>query len=146
MTSWFGSRNPKGPTTADDRLEAYKDGRQDEHQRVDTPDAKDHRGDIHDAYKEGRRDERRRRRGSPLLSFIILLIVVAAGVLFYLAVRNGSFQSGGAVVDNSISTVSERATAPVRNAADKAGTALENAGQNLKQRAGDPPANPPPPS
>ncbi|HEY7853263.1 MAG TPA: hypothetical protein VIB82_09830, partial [Caulobacteraceae bacterium] len=104
------------------------------------------RGDIHDAYKEGRRDERRRRRGSPLLSFIILLIVVAAGVLFYLAVRNGSFQSGGAVVDNSISTVSERATAPVRNAADKAGTALENAGQNLKQRAGDPPANPPPPS
>jgi hypothetical protein len=50
------------------------------------------------------------------------------------------------VVDNSISTVSERATAPVRNAADKAGTALENAGQNLKQRAGDPPANPPPPS
>ena len=126
-----------------DQVEAYKEGRQDERQRVDPSDVKVRKGELDDAYAKGRRDERRRRRGSPLLSFIVFLIVVAAGVLFYLAVRNGSFASGGAVVDNSISNVSERATAPVRNAADKAGNALENAGQSLKQRVGDEPATPP---
>lgn len=129
MTSWFGSRNPKGPAPAADPAQPV------------APDPKLRRGEIDDAYAKGRRDERKRRRGSPLLSFIILLIVAAGAVLIYLAVRNGSFQSGGAVVDNSISNVSERATAPVRHAADKAGTALENAGQNLKQRVGDEPAS-----
>jgi hypothetical protein len=145
MTSWFGSRpwGPrKGPAPGDDRVEAYREGRQDE--RAKEPSTKARRGEIEDAYSRGRHDERRRRRGSPLLSFILLIIVVAAGALFYLAVQNGSFASGGAVVDNSISTVSQSATAPVRHAADKAGNALENAGQRLKQKAGDEPASPPP--
>ena len=140
MTSWFGSRNPKGPPIAPDQVEAYKEGR-DESDAA--PDAKLRRGELEDAYARGRREERLRRRRSPLLSFIVLLIVIAAGVLFYLAVRTGSFQSGGAVVDNSISNVSERAQAPVRHGFDKMGNALENAGQNLKQRAGDTPNAPP---
>jgi hypothetical protein len=46
-----------------------------------------------------------------------------------LAVRTGSFASAGAVIDNLIQ-------APAHVAADKAGNALENAGQNLKDRAG----------
>ncbi|HEY2177691.1 MAG TPA: hypothetical protein VGH15_03850 [Caulobacteraceae bacterium] len=145
MTSWFGSRpwGPRrGPAPADDQLEAYKEGRQDE--RAREPSTKARRGDIDDAYSRGRRDERRRRRGSPLLTFILLIVIVAAGALFYLAVQHGSFASGGAVVDNSISSVSQSATAPVRRAADKAGNALENAGQTLKQKAGDEPASPPP--
>ncbi|HXU99082.1 MAG TPA: hypothetical protein VG166_01120 [Caulobacteraceae bacterium] len=144
MTSWFGSRpwGPrKGPAPGDDKLEAYREGRQDE--RTKEPAAKARRGEIDDAYSRGRRDERRRRRGSPLLSLILLIIVVAAGALFYLAIHNGSFASGGAAVDNSISTVSQSATAPVRRAADKAGNALENAGQTLKQKAGDQAAPPP---
>ena len=143
MTSWFGPRNPKTAPVAQDQLEAYREGRQDERQRTDPPDAKVRRGDIDDAYAKGRHDERRRRRGSPLLSFIVLIIVAAAALdcCFIWPSRMAHFSSGGAVVDNSISSASERVQAPVRNAADKAGNALENAGQNLKQRVGDQPAS-----
>lgn len=101
------------------------------------------RADLDAAYERGRRDEAKRRRGSPLVGFLILIIIAAAVGLFYLAAQKGSFANGGAVVDNDISQASQTATGPFRRAADKAGNALENAGQNLKQNAGDQPANPP---
>jgi hypothetical protein len=90
-----------------------------------------------DAYLRGRQDERRRHRGSPLFAFLLLIIVAAAAALVVLAIQNGSFQNGGAVVDSSLSQASQRATAPIRKAAAKAGDALETAGQNLKQDAGN---------
>jgi hypothetical protein len=65
---------------------------------------------------------------------IVLLAVVVAGVLLYLAAANGSFSRGGAVVDQALGN----AAAPVRGAADKAGNALQDAGRSLKRTAGDP--------
>ena len=95
------------------------------------------RADLDAAYRKGRLDEARRRRGSPFLAFIGLIAVAAVTLMVYLAAQNGSFSSGGAVVDNNLSNASQRVQAPFKTAASKAGNALENAGQNLKQRAGD---------
>ena len=88
------------------------------------------------AYVAGRRDERKRRGFSPLVGFLLLLVIAIGAVLIYLAVTRGSFSAGGAVVDNSLSTATAKVAAPVHNAADKAGDALQNAGSNLKQTAG----------
>lgn len=100
------------------------------------------RAELSAAYEKGRKDESRRprrRRGSPLFSFLILIIVAAAAGLVYLAAQNGSFAGGGAVVDSHLSQASQSVQAPFKRAADKAGDALENAGQKLKQNAGDQP-------
>lgn len=123
---------------APEPLDAYKDGRRDERLQVEDEStlSKEHRAAINDAYERGRREERLRRRSSPLLSFVILLVVLVGGGLIYLAFKNGSFSSGGAVVDQSLAKVSQSAQAPIRGAADKTGDALQNAGQNLKQNAG----------
>jgi len=80
-------------------------------------------------YERGRRDERARRRGSPLLGFVMLLIAVVGGAMVYLAAREGSFTNGGKVVDHALSEASQ----PARAAAHNAGDALENAGRSLKQ-------------
>jgi hypothetical protein len=135
MRSWFGRR----AVTADgvdsaEPLEAYKNGRRDELHRVerDGTVATVGKADVDRAYNRGRADERQRHRGSPLLTLLVLVAVLIGAGLIYLAVRNGSFSQGGAVVDQSLSS----AQAPLRGAAAKAGDALQNAGQNLKQDAG----------
>jgi Tfp pilus assembly protein FimT len=89
-----------------------------------------------DAYDRGRRDERARRRGSPLMTFVLLIVVAIGAVLIYFAIQNGSFSRGGAVVDQKLSNAAATVQAPIRGAADTAGTALENAGSHLKQDAG----------
>lgn len=133
MRSWFGGR----PVVADhtvvgaDGLEAYKEGRADERAGVehDAQAVRVDRGAINDAYDRGRREERLRHRGSPFLALITAILVIIALAVLILAVRTGSFSGAGAVIDGWI-------RAPVQNAADKTGNALQNAGQNLKDRAG----------
>lgn len=103
------------------------------------------RAELSAAYEKGRKDEMRRprrRRGSPLFSFLILIVVAAAGIMVYLAAQNGSFAGGGAVVDQHLTQASQTVQAPFKRAADKAGDALESAGQKLKQNAGDQPPKP----
>jgi hypothetical protein len=119
-------------------LEAYKEGRRDERLRADheSVDPGVERAELKDAYERGRREERLRRRGSPLISVMVLLAVLVGAGLVYLAVRNGSFSRGGAVVDQGLAKVSQSAQAPIKGAADKTGDALQTAGQNLKQNAG----------
>jgi hypothetical protein len=111
---------------------AYREGRIDEHRHVDGVAA----ASADEAYRRGRRDERSRRRGSPLLTLLLLIVVVVGAVLIYFAIQNGSFSSGGAVVDQKLSNAAASVRAPIAGAADSAGTALENAGSNLKQDAG----------
>lgn len=102
------------------------------------------------AYARGRRDERARlqnrvrRRGSPLLTLLVLVIAAMGGTVIYLAVQQGSFTGAGQVLDTTVS----HAAAPARSAADNAGNVLENAGQSLKQNAGSgqAPAQQPPPA
>jgi hypothetical protein len=99
------------------------------------------RADVDAAYNKGRWDEARRRQGHPFFSFLVLLVVAAAGMMVYLAAQGGSFANGGAAVDNRISQASQTVQAPFKRATAKAGDALERAGQNLKQDAGDQPTN-----
>ena len=133
MRSWFGRRPVIADRTVEraDGLEAYKEGRADERAGVehDAQAVRVDRGAINDAYDRGRREERLRHRGSPLLALITAILVILALVVLVLAIQNGSFSGAGAVIDGWIRT-------PVQNAADKTGNALQNAGQNLKDRAG----------
>jgi hypothetical protein len=135
MRSWFGTRRAQvagGPSAA------YDAGRSDEAHG----DAPLTRSDLAEAYERGRRDEARRHRGSPLLSFLTFIIIAAAALLFYLAARDGSFARGGAVVENNIAQATNTVQAPFKRAANQAGDALQNAGQKLKQDAGQAPSNP----
>jgi hypothetical protein len=95
---------------------------------------------VRQAYDRGRRDERARRprrHGSPFLTLVVLLAAAAGVGAIYLGVHEGSFGRGGQVVDQKLSGVTQPAQQATRNAADRAGDALQNAGQRIKQAGGD---------
>lgn len=138
MASWF-SKSGDPPKTADVQ-DAFQAGREDE--RTHAPERAAPAVDdveaskvFKDAYERGRRDERARRPRFSLVSIALLVVAIAGGGIIYLAAREGSFSQGGALVDRNISTAADKAQAPVRQAADRAGDALENAGKNLKDQA-----------
>jgi hypothetical protein len=94
---------------------------------------------VRQAYDRGRRDERARRprrHGAPFMTFIVLVVAAVGAGAIYLGVTQGSFSRGGQVVDQQISGVTQPASQATRNAANKAGDALANAGQTIKQKAG----------
>jgi hypothetical protein len=137
MKPWF-ARRPDTAVAVDgpDQLDAYKEGRRDEHSRLGRERPAIDKPALNDAYDRGRRDERRRHRGSPGIAFLVLLVAIVGGVIVYLAIREGSFTTAGATVDRSISSTAQKVQAPIRGAEDKAGNALENAGQRLKNTSG----------
>ncbi len=133
MRSWFGRRLaadqaalPADALTANG-LEAYREGRADERQRLQRDGVHIDRA-ANDAYERGRQHERLRHRGSPFLALLTIVLVVIALAILFLAIKTGSFSNAGAVIDNLIRT-------PVHAAADKAGSALENAGKSIKSSA-----------
>ena len=132
MSRLVDAEEPLIPAAGHTEDVAYREGRLDERGRTN----RIAEATANDAYAKGRRDERARRRGSPLLTFLLLIVVAIGAVLIYFAIQNGSFSSGGAVVDQKLSTAAAKVEAPLQGAADKAGTALQNAGSNLKQDAG----------
>jgi hypothetical protein len=131
MRNWFGSRSDSVDTT--DSAVAYREGRAAEQRRA-APESmvKSDRADINAAYERGREHERRRGRGSPIFGLVVLCAIVVAGGLIYLAVRHGSFTGGGAAVDRSLDSVARTVDAPIKNAAENAGEALQKAGRQLK--------------
>lgn len=137
--SWFRRRAviAEGAADADD-AGAYREGRRDERDLTEKTQSVERaeRGDLDRAYDRGIKEGRRSRRGSPwgVLITLILLILAVGEVL--LVVRQGSFTQAGAVIDQALSITVVRAEAPVRAAADTTGDALQNAGANLKQKAG----------
>lgn len=91
--------------------------------------------DVKHAYEHGRQDERsRRRRGFGPLSFLVLVAAVIGVVLIVFAVQQGSFSAGGAVVDNKLDQATSSVAPAIDNAASKTGTAMETAGQDLKNQ------------
>lgn len=127
MRDWFRRR---GGPPASNEAAAYREGRIDEQNLEGRPTVSD---PPRHARVSGPGVPRRQRRGGfSLFSLIVLLLVIFGGVMIYLAAQNGSFSNGGAVVDHSISN----AGAPIRNAEDRAGMALESAGRHLKRDAG----------
>ncbi|HZC16958.1 MAG TPA: hypothetical protein VE309_09355 [Caulobacteraceae bacterium] len=90
---------------------------------------------IKRAYDHGRLDERSRRRGGfGPLGLIFVLAAVIGVVLIVFAVREGSFSAGGAVVDNKLGQATSSVAPAIDNAASKTGTAMETAGQDLKDQ------------
>lgn len=93
--------------------------------------------DLHEAYERGRRDERARRRRSPLaIGAVAVAALVGAGLLAVSAWQ-GSFTQGGAVVDDRIATAADTAEPKLQAAAEDARSALRQAGQEAKTRAQD---------
>jgi hypothetical protein len=120
--------------------EGYREGRVDERRRLDAEGAAapgisaPTKSELNSAYERGRDGERARRgrRGSPVLSLIVLLAVVVAAGFIFLAVRHGSFSNGGAVIDHDLDTAAHTVNAPIKNAAVTTGEALQRAGEKLK--------------
>lgn len=57
---------------------------------------------VREAYERGRKDERSRRRDSPLLVCLVVLLALAGGVLLTMAATHGSFAQGGAAIDRAL--------------------------------------------
>jgi hypothetical protein len=141
---FFQASAPAGPVDPTDskarQTAAYQQG------RVDAGKDVNERGLLQDrdtavrrAYDRGRRDERaarRPRRGSPVLTTVLVLAAAAGAFVVYLGISQGSFSRGGQVVDQNLANATSTASGAVHNTVNKAGDALENAGQSLKQTAG----------
>lgn len=131
----FRSRAPADATAdGEPRNGDYAAGQRDAHS-ADRAVLNERNTAVRQAYDRGRRDERARRprrHGSPVLTFIVLVIAAIGAGAIYLGVSQGSFTRGGQIVDQKIAGAAQ----PARNAADRAGDALENAGQRIKQQAG----------
>ncbi len=121
-------------------VEAYQEGRREQRRADETAPVvagaaitrPPSQAELDAAYERGRLRSRRRRGVSPLVTLVVLLAVVIAGAFIYLAIQNGSFSSGGAVVDNKIDQVEQTVDAPIKNAAINTGSALQKVGQRLK--------------
>jgi hypothetical protein len=105
-------------------------------QPVAVVDPKTYNADMRRAYDHGRQDERstRRRGGFGLLGFVLVLVAAVGVILLVFAIREGSFSAGGAVVDNKLVQATSGVAPALDSAASKTGTALETAGQNLKDQ------------
>lgn len=88
---------------------------------------------VNDGYDRGQREERLRHPGSPLLGLLTIVLLFMGLLMIVLVIKTGSFTSAGSVLDHVIQP-------PVHAAAEKAGSALENAGKAIKNDP--PPAHP----
>ncbi|HZZ90177.1 MAG TPA: hypothetical protein VFE13_17745 [Caulobacteraceae bacterium] len=133
-------RDPAAEAAKARRQAAYEQGRRDGHNDIDDSGLMtEHGSAVRRAYDRGRRDERARRprrRGSPVLTGVLLLAACAGAFVVYLGVSQGSFAGGGQTIDQNIANAKQNAAEASRNAADRAGDALEHAGQTVKQQNG----------
>jgi hypothetical protein len=133
---------PVDPATAQARQSAaYQQGRADARTDVNERGLlQDRDTAVRRAYERGRRDERAarhpRRRGSPVLATFLVLAAAAGAFVVYLGISQGSFSRGGQMVDQNLANATSTASGAVHRTVDRAGDALENAGQSLKQTAG----------
>jgi len=83
--------------------------------------------DVRAAYERGRRDERASRKRHPLLMTLMFLAAAVGAAVLAVAAMQGSFARGGAVVDQNLSVAADKAEPAVRDAASRAGQALQGA-------------------
>ncbi|MDH4385856.1 MAG: hypothetical protein QE280_10475 [Caulobacter sp.] len=91
-----------------------------------------------DGYDRGRRDERARRRRSPLLVLVMVLVAIIGGVSLVFAAREGSFREGGAMMDAGVSKAARESGPALRRAADEASQGLRKAQQPAASPDGEP--------
>ena len=102
---------------------------------VTDPAALEH--ELREAYHRGRRDERARRRRSPLALLTVSLASLAGAGMLAVSAWQGSFAAGGAVVDDRLATAAQTAEPTIQAAAQDATSALRQAGREAKTRAQD---------
>lgn len=76
--------------------------------------------DVDNAYAKGVKDERARHRSHPFLTVVVALVAVVGGAMLFLAAREGSFASGGQVMDAKIAQASAQAKVVGSRAANDA--------------------------
>ena len=90
--------------------------------------------EIREAYLRGCRDERARRRRSPLIMMGISFAALAGAGMLAVSVWQGSFARGGAVVDQQIAYAADTAQPKLRAAAGDARKVLVRAGNEAKSK------------
>jgi hypothetical protein len=97
--------------------------------------------DARDAFtagqRVGRRDERARHHGHPVMALLVLLVAVVGAAVLALAAHEGSFSRAGAVADQNLSVAADQAKAASADAVAKTGQAIQNAGTKIEQKASD---------
>ena len=92
--------------------------------------AAEHRGptehDVRAAYERGRKEERRRRKGHPILGLLVFAIAMVGGVMLFLAMREGSFSGAGRIADQRIAEARVEAPAVIRDTAADARASAED--------------------
>ena len=88
--------------------------------RADAAVADDLRADLRHAYERGRLDERARRRRHPIFMTLTFACAAVGLVALVLAATMGSFERGGAMIDNGLAIAANRAGPAARQAADSA--------------------------
>lgn len=95
--------------------------------------------DERDAFaaglRQGRREERARHHGHPVIGLLVAIVAVAGAAMLALAAHEGSFTKGGQVVDQNLAAAAGQAQAAGAGALDKTGQAIQNAGTSLQQSA-----------
>ncbi len=76
--------------------------------------------DLRAAYQRGRRDERARHRQRPVLALVVAGTALVGGAALALAAIQGSFQSGGEIMDRQLATAADRAEPVLRDMAGDA--------------------------
>ena len=77
-----------------------------------------------DAYERGRRDDLADRPRHPVMMTLLFVPAAAGVILMGLAAIHGSFGRGGAVADQNLAVLSQRAKPVVRDAASNANQTL----------------------
>lgn len=80
--------------------------------------------EIRAAYDRGRRDERAKRKRHPVLMTLTFAAAALGAVMLAFAVKEGSFERSGDVVDQGLAVAADRAEPAVRDAASDAGATL----------------------
>jgi len=97
--------DPADPAAAP--LEAYKEGRRDERRQVEDGlfDRRIVKREIDEAYDRGRQVGLARRRGSALGTLAFLLLAALIIATAVMVLMYGSFAGAGAVIDHAISSI-----------------------------------------
>lgn len=95
----------------------------------------DQRGAFAAGKREGRREERARHHGHPVIGLLVAVVAVIGAAMLALAVREGSFSKGGQVVDQNLSSAAGQAQTAGADALAKTGQAIRSAGASIQQTA-----------
>lgn len=73
--------------------------------------------DLRKAYERGRREERARHTGHPVITLAVFVVALMGAGMVYLAAREGSFSDAGRIVDHKIAAATGKAQLASQDAA-----------------------------